>query len=490
MLERLLRLARNATKDRAIQPLLVSCRLLVSGHGQANVYALALRVIDGYRSLPPARRESFFAALATEFGPEPQAVLQSATRYAQTPSAEHLASLTQAVEPPRQELLRRINRAPGGTAMLLAMRNDLLGLRKSNAELAAVDADFLHLLSSWFNPGFLQLERVDWQSSAALLEKLMEHEAVHEIKGWGDLRRRVQPDRRCYAFFHPQLAGEPLIFVEVALVDAMASAVAPLIESEPRIPLADSAKTAVFYSISNCQPGLRGVSLGNFLIKKVADQLQSELPQIKTFCTLSPVPAFVRWLTEAPQQDDAWSQARQRVAAWREAHATPTAQDCQAMGKGLQADLVSLCAHYLVHETHSPLADPVARFHLDNGARLERVNFAADLSRKGLRESLGLMVNYLYEIDTVEARHVAIGPWCRWKNRCRHWSSISHACARAWCTCPSIPPTNRPSWLTSSRTPSHASSWPTRAVPRPCENWPPALVWSTSSRWARTARAA
>ena len=405
MLERLLRLARNATKDRAIQPLLVSCRLLVSGHGQANVYALALRVIDGYRSLPPARRESFFAALATEFGPEPQAVLQSATRYAQTPSAEHLASLTQAVEPPRQELLRRINRAPGGTAMLLAMRNDLLGLRKSNAELAAVDADFLHLLSSWFNPGFLQLERVDWQSSAALLEKLMEHEAVHEIKGWGDLRRRVQPDRRCYAFFHPQLAGEPLIFVEVALVDAMASAVAPLIESEPRIPLADSAKTAVFYSISNCQPGLRGVSLGNFLIKKVADQLQSELPQIKTFCTLSPVPAFLRWLTEAPQQDDAWSQARQRVAAWREAHATPTAQDCQAMGKGLQADLVSLCAHYLVHETHSPLADPVARFHLDNGARLERVNFAADLSRKGLRESLGLMVNYLYEIDTVEARH-------------------------------------------------------------------------------------
>ena len=405
MLDKLLRLARNAVNDRAIAPLLASCRLLVSERGQANVYALALRVIEGYRSLPAARREAFFAALATEFGPVPQVVLDAATLYAQAPTAEHLARLTEAVEPPRQELLRRINRAPGGTAMLLAMRNDLLALRKNNAELAAVDADFLHLLSSWFNPGFLRLERVDWQSSAALLEKLMEHEAVHEIKGWGDLRRRVQPDRRCYAFFHPQLAGEPLIFVEVALVDSMASAVAPLIESEPRTPLAESAKTAVFYSISNCQPGLRGVSLGNFLIKKVADQLQSELPQIKTFCTLSPVPAFVRWLTSAPAKEDAWSEARQRVAAWREAHPTPTAQDCQAMDKRLQADLASLCAHYLVHETHGPLADPVARFHLDNGARLERVNFAADLSRKGLRESLGLMVNYLYEIDTVEVRH-------------------------------------------------------------------------------------
>lgn len=405
MLEKLLRLARNAVHDRTIEPLLASCRLLVSERGQANVYALALRVIDGYRSLPAARREAFFAALATEFGPDPKTVLDAATRYAQAPTAENLARLTTAVEPPRQELLRRINRAPGGTAMLLAMRNDLLALRKNNAELAAVDADFLHLLSSWFNPGFLRLERVDWQSSAALLEKLMEHEAVHEIKGWGDLRRRVQPDRRCYAFFHPQLAGEPLIFVEVALVDSMADAVAPLIESEPRAKLADSTKTAVFYSISNCQPGLRGVSLGNFLIKKVADQLHSELPQIKTFCTLSPVPGLTRWLASAPQQDDAWSPARQRVAAWREAHATPSTQDVQGMGKALQADLASLCAHFLVHATHTPLADPVARFHLDNGARLERINFAADLSRKGVRESLGLMVNYLYEINTVEARH-------------------------------------------------------------------------------------
>lgn len=405
MLEKLLRLTRAALSDRAIEPLLASCRLLISESGQANVYALAQRVIEGYGSLPAARREAFFAALATGFGPEPKAVLDAATQYANAPTADHLAALTDAVEPPRQELLRRINRAPGGTAAVLAMRNDLLVLRKNNAELAAVDADFLHLLSSWFNPGFLQLERVDWQSSAALLEKLIEHEAVHEIRGWGDLRRRVQPDRRCYAFFHPQLPGEPLIFVEVALVDGMADAVAPLIESEPQVPLPDSAKTAVFYSISNCQPGLRGVSLGNYLIKKVADQLSSELPQLKTFCTLSPVPGFARWLAATPDKTDAWSGARARIAAWRDKHPAPTPQDLDEMGKALRADLASLCAHYLVHRTHAELADPVARFHLDNGARLERINFVADLSRKGIRQSLGVMVNYLYDIAAVEERH-------------------------------------------------------------------------------------
>lgn len=405
MLEKLLRLARNAVNDRALEPLLASCRLLVSERGQANVYVLALRVIDGYRRLPAARREAFFAALVTEFGPEPQAVLEAATQYAQAPVARHLARLTSVVEPRRQELLRRINRAPGGTAMLLSMRNDLLALRRNNAELAAVDADFLHLLSSWFNPGFLRLERVDWQSSAALLEKLMEHEAVHEIRDWNDLRRRVQPDRRCYAFFHPQLEGEPLIFVEVALVDDIPDAVAPLIESEPQVPLADSARTAAFYSISNCQPGLRGVSLGNFLIKKVVDELRRELPQLKTFCTLSPVPGFVRWLAGAPVPEGAQGKARQRVLAWREQHATPTAQDVLDMGASLRADLISLCAHYLVHHTHTPLADQVARFHLDNGARLEHIHFAADLSRKGLKNSLGVMVNYLYDVKAVEERH-------------------------------------------------------------------------------------
>ena len=405
MLEQLLRLAQKARTDHSIKPLVEACRRLLSERGQANVYDLALQVIEGYRALAPARREAFFASLATGFGPVPDAVLSAATQYAKAPTAEHLAALTAVVEPPRQELLRRVNRAPGGTAMLLSMRNDLLALRKGNPELAAVDADFLHLLSSWFNPGFLRLERVDWQSSAALLEKLIQHEAVHAIVGWDDLRRRVQTDRRCYAFFHPQLAGEPLIFVEVALVSEMADAIAPLIAAQPEAPLPANARTAVFYSISNCQPGLRGVSLGNFLIKKVVDQLRLELPQLKTFCTLSPVPGLAHWLAKAPPAEGPWAGARERAAAWIAQQGTPTAESLQHMDKALQADFASLCAHYLVHESHAPLADPVARFHLDNGARLERINFAADLSRKGLKQSFGLMVNYLYEVTELEARH-------------------------------------------------------------------------------------
>lgn len=405
MLEKLLRLTQKARGDRSIDMLLKSCRLLISERGQANVYAFAVQVIEGYRELPAGRREAFFAALATEFAPDPKAVLSAATQYAQAPNAHNLAVLTRAVESPRQELIRRINRAPGGTAMLLAMRVDLLGLSKGNPELAAVDADFLHLLTSWFNPGFLRLERVDWQSSAALLEKIIQHEAVHEISGWNDLRRRLMPDRRCYAFFHPQLGDEPLIFVEVALVDDMAEAIAPLIESKPDAPNAQSAKTAVFYSISNCQPGLRGVSLGNFLIKKVADQLKTELPQLKTFCTLSPIPGFSRWLDQTRPEDDEWAGALQRVAAWRQRHAIPAADNITHMPKPLRQDLVALSARFLVKHSHQSLGDPVARFHLDNGARLERINFAADLSKKGLKQSLGLMVNYLYDIGEVELRH-------------------------------------------------------------------------------------
>lgn len=407
MLERLLKLTRKAQGDGALAPLVRSCRQLVSERGQANVYALALEVMERYRQLPGSRHAAFFAALATEFSPDPALVLSTASRYAEAPTAERLADLTQAVEPPRQELLRRVNRAPGGTAMLLAMRNDLLGLLKSQPELAAVDADFLHLLSSWFNPGFLRLERVDWQSSAALLEKIIKHEAVHEISGWNDLRRRLQPDRRCYAFFHPQLGDEPLIFVEVALVNEMADAIAPLIESQSDADAASSARTAVFYSISNCQPGLRGVSLGNFLIKKVADQLKTELPQLKTFCTLSPIPGFSRWLAHPTTEtaESEWSGALQRVAKWRGDHPAPQPEDLTRLPKGLREDLSALCAHYLVAESHQALGDPVARFHLDNGARLERINFAADLSRKGIKQSMGLMVNYLYDIGSVEARH-------------------------------------------------------------------------------------
>lgn len=407
MLDKLLRLTQQTRGDRALKPLIASCQQLLSERGQANVYALAQQAMNQYRALPVARREAFFAALATRFSPDPQSVLECAQRYAATPGAMQLAELTTAVEPPRQELLRRINRAPGGTAMLLSMRNDLLGLCKANPELQVVDADFLHLLSSWFNPGFLRLERVDWSSSAALLEKIIHHEAVHEITDWTDLRHRLLPDRRCYAFFHPQLPDEPLIFVEVALVDEIPGAIQPLIDKAREAAPTDQARTAVFYSISNCQPGLRGVSLGNFLIKKVAGLLRSEFPRLKTFCTLSPIPGLARWLQQKPPASlDAGLQgAWTRLQGWLGEHNPPKADDLLAMPRELQDDLRGLCAHFLVQGSHSSGADPVARFHLDNGARLEHIHCAADLSRKGIKQSLGLMVNYLYELDAVESRH-------------------------------------------------------------------------------------
>jgi malonyl-CoA decarboxylase len=246
--------------------------------------------------LPDDQRSIFFERLAIDFSPDPKAVLQSAQAYASNPNAANLVRLGQLAEPPRQELLRRINRLPGGTASIVAMRHALLPRLPKQPELQALAADFQHLLSSWFNPGFLELQRVDWNSPAQLLEQIIRHESVHAIDGWDDLRRRLQPDRRCFAFFHPQLPGEPLIFVEVALLPEMPQAIAPLIDKKAT-PLPPSTfKVAAFYSISNCQPGLRGVSLGNFLIKRVAETLAAELPQLRTFCTLSPIPGFAAWV--------------------------------------------------------------------------------------------------------------------------------------------------------------------------------------------------
>jgi malonyl-CoA decarboxylase len=316
--------------------------------------------------------------------------------------------LTHLAEPPRQELLRRINRSPGGTSAIVRMRRALLDKLDGNAELRALEADLLHLLSSWFNPGFLELRRVDWNSPAQLLEQIIRHEAVHAVDGWDDLRRRLQPDRRCFAFFHPQLPAEPLIFVEVALVPEMPAAIAPLIDkaSEPMQP--SQFKVAAFYSISNCQPGLRGVSLGNFLIKRVAEELQRELPQLRTFCTLSPIPGFAAWL--ARPRDFAALPGIRRPVAERAAAARELLRDPARLvepGEAQQQALERLCAVYLVFQSPTPEGDPVARFHLDNGARLERLNRDGDVSRKGLKQSHGLMVNYLYDLNRIEACHQA-----------------------------------------------------------------------------------
>jgi malonyl-CoA decarboxylase len=388
---------------------LTDCRRLLSVRGEANSPALAASIAARLETLNDAARARFFERLASDFSPDPKAVLAAAQAYAAAPQAEQMIRLAHVAEPPRQELFRRLNRAPGGTAAIVRLRRALLDRLPRQPALAVVEADLLHLLGSWFNPGFLEMRRVDWNSPAQLLEQIIRHEAVHEIDGWDDLRRRLRADRRLFAFFHPQLPDEPLIFVEVALVPEMAGAVAPLIDKRAQPLPPDQFKVAVFYSISNCQPGLRGVSLGNFLIKRVAEHLKRELPQIKTFCTLSPIPGFMAWLSKVKPESlpDKVARAHDELqAAGGDGFAALTqAARVVALAGSAHHALWRLAAHYLVHVSPQAHGDPVARFHLDNGARLERLNAQANLSPKGLKQSAGLMVNYLYDLARIERHH-------------------------------------------------------------------------------------
>jgi malonyl-CoA decarboxylase len=405
--------SRNAAALKEIQQL---CHRLLSEGGTANSTAIASEVIVAYSNLSSECRVAFFHFLDTALAPDRDRVLEAARAYAEKPDAEHVIELQRVVEPPRQELLRRINRAPGGTASIIGMRRDLLKALREDPSLRAVDIDFSHLLGSWFNPGFLHMQRVDWGSPAALLEKIIRHEAVHAITDWTDLRRRLQPDRRCFAFFHPQLPGEPLIFVEVALVHAIPRFIEQLIrpaDKESAVP----PRVAAFYSISNCEPGLRGVSLGNFLIKRVAEQLQAEMPTLKRFCTLSPMPGFRAWLGKLDPDalPEAWpAKLRGKMAAAVKALRTHYGDDLEGVAEVVAARalpsadeerLELAAAAYLARAGAPSSADPVARFHLHNGARLERIDVGADLSEKGLRDSLGVMVNYLYDLASVENNH-------------------------------------------------------------------------------------
>ena len=398
-----------------VRRLIGSCHKLLSERGEAAGVSLAQTTLDLYRELDKKDQEQFFLRLLAEFSPDPKQVLDAAQAYAADPSAANLARLGRVAEPPRQELLRRLNRAPGGTATILRMRERLLELKGEERELDAVDWDVRHLLSSWFNPGFLQIVRVDWHTPAYLLEQIILHEAVHEIQGWNDLHRRLEGDGRCFAFFHPALPDEPLIFVEVALMNRMADAVGSLLGARPVSNHPDRATTAVFYSISNCQPGLRGVSLGNFLIKHVVDVLSREFPRLKVFCTLSPIPGFVAWLgplLKDPDNERHKPLAKALKAVIKElgADAAKIASDPKTAVERLAAlrePLTRLCATYLLQrgDVTEPAQDPVARFHLNNGASMERINWLADVSKKGLRESLGLMVNYLYVPRAIQSNH-------------------------------------------------------------------------------------
>ncbi|QFR32771.1 malonyl-CoA decarboxylase [Ancylobacter sp. TS-1] len=383
------------------------CERLLTGQGEASGVALAREILIAYRGLKTGERIAFFETLMLTFGPDAARLDKAVAAHLAAPGGRSVAELHAASEPRRQQLIRRLNLAPGATAQLVAMRADLLESLPRRPDLAEVDRDFTHLFASWFNRGFLVLRRIDWSTPANVLEKIIRYEAVHEIRDWNDLRARVDsPDRRCYAFFHPALVDEPLIFVEVALTREAPDAIAPILDAR-RTPLdPQAARTAVFYSISNCQRGLGGVTFGNFLIKQVVEEISREFPALRHFVTLSPVPGFRGWLdAEIAGETSLVVTAEDRAALAPLAAGVPD----EAARAAARPVVEALAAHYfLVARTAKgkPI-DPVARFHLGNGARLERINAFGDLSPRGMSQAYGLMVNYRYVLEDIEKNHEA-----------------------------------------------------------------------------------
>jgi len=396
------RAARMRDVDRTIE----LCQALLTARGEVSGARVAAEVLGAYQRLDDEQVEWFFDRLAKAFSVNPESVRHAAAAYRLDASAANLIALQEAVEPPRQELFRRCNMAPGGTAILVDMRRRLLRTLADHPHRAEIDADLTHLFRSWFNRGFLTLERIDWQTSAVVLERLIQYEAVHQIQGWHDLRRRLQSDRRCYAFFHPALPQEPLIFIEVALTRGMTAQVQPLLDPDSPVDDPAQATCAIFYSITNCQQGLRGVSFGNVLIKQVVEDLGKEFPRVRTFATLSPIPGFRTWLTErTTTARDSMSPALATLVAKGD---EVTAADVAAVPAALREEMMERCARYLTSTNDGMGAqDPVARFHLANGARLERLNWMGDSSTAGLRRSYGMTVNYVYRLADLERNHAA-----------------------------------------------------------------------------------
>ncbi|MBO6814892.1 MAG: malonyl-CoA decarboxylase [Rhizobiaceae bacterium] len=368
---------RRIADERPIEEL---CRELLTSRGEVSASRLGQLVLDRFDTLDEEGQHQFFCFLTDELDLQTEEVASAAKSYEEERTSENFEKLMQAAEPLRQVLLRRLNQVPNATVRLVRMREALLKLSKKDSSLKRTDVDFQHLFASWFNRGFLVLRRIDWQSPAQILQKIIQYEAVHEIDDWDDLQRRVHPeDRHCYAFFHPSMPDEPLIFVEVALCDSVPASVQEILSDNRDVLEQELANTAVFYSISNCQKGLAGISFGNSLIKQVVQDLKAELPEISTFITLSPLPRFNRWLEE----NDLLSEEH------------------------TDDELKVLAARYL-HEPKdrngNPL-DPVAKFHLNNGAIIHQLHANADISAKGKQQSSGVMVNYLYDLKSVEQNH-------------------------------------------------------------------------------------
>jgi malonyl-CoA decarboxylase len=399
---------REASHERSAG-LIELCEALLSGRGEASGVALAREILSRYAELTIGPRIAFFEALSTTFSHNRARIDTAVSAWSQTPTDSTAAELHRAAEPLRLELFRRLNLAPGGTAALVHMREQLLDAMDHRDDLAAIDQDFIHLFSSWFNRGFLVLRRIDWSTPAAILQKIIHYEAVHEIRDWDDLRGRIDlPDRRCYAFFHPALVDDPLIFVEVALTREIPAAIAPILSDKRDVVDLDRATTAVFYSITNCQRGLVGVSFGHFLIKQVVEDISREVPRLSAFVTLSPAPNFAGWLKR--ERENANSSAlsdedRDALAALDD----PSCLSEPEIVAKVREPLLRAAAWYYMRARNRqglPL-DAVARFHLGNGARLERLNWPGDTSERALEQSYGLMVNYLYDLDYIEKNHEA-----------------------------------------------------------------------------------
>lgn len=384
------------------------CRRLVARRNDPIGTARAAQFTQAYRTLTAEQRGIFFDHLLEDYAPDPARIIAAARAYEENPGFKTHRALAKAVEAPRQNLFRSINMAPRGTSTLVKMRQHMLELSTpQRVRLRAVEHDLKEVLRSWFHRGFLHLRRVDWDSSASLLEKIITYEAVHQIQTFEDLRRRLKADRRCFAFFHPSMPDEPLVFVEIALTQGIAREIQPLLARDSQVADEQDIDTAMFYSINNCQTGLRGISFGGFLIKQVVQELRQELPQLTTFATLSPVPGFRSWLGQQSGGPASASPIGRRAARIRQMlqEREDWFHDAE-MRQTLRLPLMRLCSHYLLDEKLDgwPI-DAVARFHLGNGAALEHMNWLADTSPPGLERSAGIMVNYVYDLQQIEKRH-------------------------------------------------------------------------------------
>jgi malonyl-CoA decarboxylase len=395
------------------------CRHLLSERGEASQTALAQEIINAYGTMNDAQKLHFLEMLSRDFAPNHAAILTSADDYRRAPGPSTLAALTAAVESPRQELFRRINTAPHGTETLVALRGYLYGLSSNGAKFPEMDADLKHLFRSWFNRGFLRLDRISWHTAALILEKLISYESVHEINGWPDLQRRLAADRRCFAFFHQALVEEPIIFVEVALSNGLTGDLDPLLDIHAPVLAPDKINTALFYSINTCLSGLRGIPFGNFLIKQVVAELAAEFPHIQIYSTLSPLPHFSQALRDRKNEHGFTRDRLSRLLAVHSRSLSAAAgfpDPVDALFSLLEQPLVHratlakplerLALAYLTQvRQNGKLYDPVATFHLSNGARLERINAFGNLRPYGLKASFGLTANYRYLPAELEENH-------------------------------------------------------------------------------------